>query len=200
MPDPIDVYFEFPSPYSYLAAQKLPALAARHGRTLRWRPVEIATVWSSLGVLEAYGAVRKVKGRYIAYDAARLAQAEGVPFVPVRRLPDVRLARLATHRLNLEAPEAAEAFVLAVWRQLFAEQGDISDAAVLTACAPPSAAHLIASAADDAGAQAALADANTAAQTAGCFGVPWIVVDGESYFGQDRLDLVEASLNARDVA
>jgi 2-hydroxychromene-2-carboxylate isomerase len=52
----IDVFFEFASPYSYLAAQELPALAARHGRPLRWRPIELAKVWSAQGVLEAYEA------------------------------------------------------------------------------------------------------------------------------------------------
>ena len=43
----IDVFFEFASPYSYLAAQELPALAARHDRLLRWRPIELAKVWNS---------------------------------------------------------------------------------------------------------------------------------------------------------
>ena len=41
----IDVFFEFASPYSYLAAQELPALAARHDRLLRWRPIELVKVW-----------------------------------------------------------------------------------------------------------------------------------------------------------
>lgn len=195
MSDPIDVYFEFPSPYSYLAAQQLPAIAARHGRPLRWRPVDIAGIWSNLGVLEAYGAVRKVKVGYIMRDAARVARAAGVPLAPFRRLPDVRLARLATHRLNLEAPDATEPFVLTVWRKLFVEQADIGDPDVLRACAPPSCADLVGEAGGDAGALAALVDANAAALTSGCFGVPWIVVDGEAYFGQDRLDLVEAGLS-----
>lgn len=197
---PIDVFFEFPSPYSYLAAQQLPVLAARHGRTVRWRPVDIAAIWSELGVLEAYGAVRKVKGAYIRHDAARVAQAAGVPFEPLRRMPDVRLARLATHRLNLEAPDAAEQFVLAVWRRLFVDQADIADPEVLRASAPPSCGDLVAGAAEDARARAALADANAAALATGCFGVPWIVVGAEAYFGQDRLDLVEATLSARDAA
>ena len=48
----IDVFFEFSSPYSYLAAQELPALAARHGRPLRWRPIELAKVWGAQGVLK----------------------------------------------------------------------------------------------------------------------------------------------------
>lgn len=200
MSEPIDFFFEFPSPYSYLAAQQLPALAARHGRRVRWRPVDIAAIWSNLGVLEAYGAVRKVKVGYIMRDAARVARAADVPFVPFRRMPDVRLARLATHRLNLEAPDAAEPFVLDVWRKLFVDQADIADPDVLRACAPPSCADLVAGASADPGALAGLADATAAGLASGCFGVPWIVVDGEAYFGQDRLDLVEAALNTKDAA
>jgi 2-hydroxychromene-2-carboxylate isomerase len=69
----IDVFFEFASPYSYLAAQELPALAARHGRPLRWRPIELRKVWGAQGVLEAYTAVRRVKVGYILRDATRLA-------------------------------------------------------------------------------------------------------------------------------
>ena len=72
MPASIDVFFEFASPYSYLAAQELPALAARHDRLLRWRPIELAKVWEEQGVLEAYKAVRRAKGRYVMRDAARV--------------------------------------------------------------------------------------------------------------------------------
>jgi 2-hydroxychromene-2-carboxylate isomerase len=61
----IDVFFEFSSPYSYLAALQLPALAARYSRTLRWRPIELANVWEAQGVLEPYKAVRRVKVAYI---------------------------------------------------------------------------------------------------------------------------------------
>jgi hypothetical protein len=71
MVTPIDVFFEFGSPYSYLANQELPALAAHHGRQLRWRPIELAKVWAAQGVLEAYAAVRRVKLDYVRRDAAR---------------------------------------------------------------------------------------------------------------------------------
>jgi 2-hydroxychromene-2-carboxylate isomerase len=49
------------------------ALAARHDRLLRWRPIELAKVWEEQGVLEAYKAVRRAKGRYVMRDAARVA-------------------------------------------------------------------------------------------------------------------------------
>src|ERR1700676_2773714 len=96
----IDVFFEFASPYSYLAAQQFPALAPRHERPLRWRPIELAKVWGTRGVLEAYAAVRRVKAGSIMRDAARVALDRGLPLVPFRSLPDTALARLVVHRLN----------------------------------------------------------------------------------------------------
>ena len=115
----IDVFFEFSSPYSYLAAQELPALVTRHGRPLRWRPIELAKVWGAQGVLEAYAAVRRVKKDYIMRDAARVAADRNLSFVPFRSPPDATLARLVVHRLNRRAPAAAEPFVLETWRKLF---------------------------------------------------------------------------------
>jgi 2-hydroxychromene-2-carboxylate isomerase len=190
----IDVFFEFASPYSYLAAQELPALAARHGRRPRWRPIELAKVWGTQGVLEAYAAVRRVKGRYIMRDAARVAADRNVSFVPFRSLPDATVARLAVHRLNRCAPEAAEPFVLATWRKLFAEGGEIGSVEALTRGLDPHLHSEIQSAQEDPQAAEDLEIANRDAVASGCFGVPWIVADEEAYFGQDRLYLLDRRL------
>jgi 2-hydroxychromene-2-carboxylate isomerase len=190
----IDVFFEFASPYSYLAAQELPALAARHDRRLRWRPIELAKVWGARGVLEAYAAVRRVKKDYIMRDVARLAADRNVSFVPFRSLPDATLARLAVHRLNRCAPEAAEPFVLMTWHKLFAEGGEIGSIEVLPRGLDPRLHGEIQSAQSDAQAAQDLEIANRDAVAAGCFGVPWIVAEGEAYFGQDRLDLLDRRL------
>ena len=53
MPGAIDFYYEFASPYSYIAAQRLPALAARLGRTVRWQPVDLGRIWATQGILDA---------------------------------------------------------------------------------------------------------------------------------------------------
>jgi 2-hydroxychromene-2-carboxylate isomerase len=137
MPASIDAFFEFASPYSYLAAQELPALAARHGRPIRWRPIELAKVWEEQGVLEAYKAVRRAKGRYVMRDAARVAADRGVRFVPFGSLPNATAARLVVHRLNRCAPAAAQPFLLEVWRKLFAEGADIGSSEVLACCLDP---------------------------------------------------------------
>jgi 2-hydroxychromene-2-carboxylate isomerase len=190
----IDVYFEFASPYSYLAAQELPALAARHGRPLRWRPIELAKVWGAHGVLEAYAAVRRVKGGYMMRDAARVAADRNLSFVPFRSLPDATLARLAVHRLNRCVPAAVEPFVLEVWRKLFAEGADIGSTAALARGIDPRLHPEIETARADDQAAKDLETANRDAITSGCFGVPWIVADDAVYFGQDRLYLLDRHL------
>jgi 2-hydroxychromene-2-carboxylate isomerase len=190
----IDVFFEFPSPYSYLAAQELPPLAARHGRPLRWRPIQLAKVWGAQGVLEAYAAVRRVKKDYIMRDAARVAADRNVSFVPFRSLPDATPARLAVHRLNRCAPEAAEPSVLETWRKLFAEGGEIGSIDVLTRGLDLRLHSEIQTAQGDTQAAEDLEIANRDAVASGCFGVPWIVADDEAYFGQDRLYLLDRRL------
>jgi 2-hydroxychromene-2-carboxylate isomerase len=190
----IDVFFEFASPYSYLAAQELPALAARHGRPLRWRPIELAKVWSAQGVLEAYAAVRRVKAGYIMRDAAHLAADRGLRLIPFRSLPDATLARLVVHRLNRRVPAAAEPFVLETWRKLFAEGAEIGSIDALTRGLEPRLHPEIRSAQGDSQAAGDLEIANGDAVASGCFGVPWIVADDEPYFGQDRLYLLDRRL------
>ena len=190
----IEVFFEFASPYSYLAAQELPALTARHGRALRWRPIQLAKVWGAQGVLEAYAAVRRVKAGYIMRDVARLAADRGVPFVPFDALPNATLARLVAHRLNRRAPDAVQPFVLGTWRALFADGADIGSVEVLKRALDPRLHPEIEAAQDDGQAAEDLETANRDALAAGCFGAPWIVADGEAYFGQDRLYLLDHRL------
>lgn len=190
----IEVFFEFASPYSYLAAQELPPLATRHGRALRWRPIQLAKVWGAQGVLEAYAAVRRVKAGYIMRDVARLAADRGVPFVPFDALPNATLARLVAHRLNRRAPDAVQPFVLGTWRALFADGADIGSVEVLKRALDPRLHPEIEAAQDDGQAAEDLETANRDALAAGCFGAPWIVADGEAYFGQDRLYLLDHRL------
>ena len=46
----IDFYFDFSSPYGYLAAQKIDALAAKYGRTVNWRPMLLGVVFRQTGM------------------------------------------------------------------------------------------------------------------------------------------------------
>ena len=149
---------------------------------------------STQGVLEAYAAVRRVKAGYIMRDVARLAADRGVPFVPFDALPNATLARLVAHRLNRRAPDAVQPFVLGTWRALFADGADIGSVEVLKRALDPRLHPEIEAAQDDGQAAEDLETANRDALAAGCFGAPWIVADGEAYFGQDRLYLLDHRL------
>ena len=195
----IDVFFEFSSPYSYLAAQELPALARRYGRALRWRPIELAKVWEAQGLLEPYKAVRRVKVAYIWRDAARVAADRGIPLIRYPAPLDVTRARLATHRLNRRDSSLAEVFVLQAWRKLFAEGTEIGSVSSLTRGLDGALVSEIEAAGEDTEAAEALHNANQEAVSLSCFGVPWIVADGEVYWGQDRIYLLKQYLMSQSV-
>jgi 2-hydroxychromene-2-carboxylate isomerase len=116
----IDFFYEFASPYSFIAAQRLPALAERVGRTIRWRPIELQKVWAAQGILEAYGAVRKAKRSYILTDVKRTADDLGITLKPPSAPVDATLARLAVYGLEASTPGLGAKFTLKLWRRLWA--------------------------------------------------------------------------------
>ncbi|MGZ5804100.1 MAG: DsbA family protein, partial [Xanthobacteraceae bacterium] len=79
MKEPIDFYFDFISPYAYIGSTQIDALAARHGRSVNWRPVLIGiTVMKVMGIKALMDT--PLKSDYLRHDAARMAKVYGVPF------------------------------------------------------------------------------------------------------------------------
>ncbi|HQR21254.1 MAG TPA: DsbA family protein, partial [Burkholderiaceae bacterium] len=79
MPSAIEFYFDFSSPYSYIASERIEALAARTARSLEWRPVMLGAVFKTSGgapLTEVYGP----KSSYAVRDFARSAAFVGVPY------------------------------------------------------------------------------------------------------------------------
>ena len=76
--NPIDFYFDFSSPYGYLASQKIEALAAKHGRTVDWHPMLLGVVFKQTGAAPLTEI--PVKGPYSKHDFARSARFHGVEF------------------------------------------------------------------------------------------------------------------------
>ncbi|MCC6197683.1 MAG: DsbA family protein, partial [Burkholderiales bacterium] len=75
---PIDFYFDFSSPYGYLAAQKIDALADNHGRGVDWHPILLGVVFKQTGAAPLTGV--PVKGPYAKRDFARSARFHGIGF------------------------------------------------------------------------------------------------------------------------
>jgi 2-hydroxychromene-2-carboxylate isomerase len=194
----IDLYYEFASPYSYIAAQRLPALATRLGLTVRWRPIELGKVWAEQGILDAYRKIQSVKRGYILADARRVAASLGVALtMPAAFPPDATLARLAVHGLEAREPGLGGVLTLNLWQRLWGQGVGISTREDFIATMPNGLdLDRLLAVADDPGSRERLDAANADAIASSCFGVPWLVADGEAYFGQDRLELMERRLAA----
>jgi 2-hydroxychromene-2-carboxylate isomerase len=190
MPAPLGFYFDFISPYGYFASLRIEALAARHGRTVDWRPMLLG-----VAVLKVMGLKplldTPLKGDYVRRDVRRYARRHGVTLgrdlgAPVGNpLPPARAFYwVKQHRPGLEA-----ALAHSLYRAFWAEGRDLSTPQALEQVQLPAgldAAELVAAAASEEAATL-LRSAVTASLEAGVFGSPTIVVDGEPFWGNDRL-------------
>jgi len=193
MTAPIDFYFDFSSPYGYLASQKIDALAAKYGRAVDWRPVLLGAVFKETGMAPL--TTIPLKGDYSRRDFARSARFHGIAnFNMPSKFP---IASQAPARivLWLKARDTASAVRVAkgLYRAYFAEGIDISnpDSAVAVAEKEGIDAGEARLAIDDPAIKDALKREVSEAIARGVFGSPYIVVDGEPFWGLDRLDQIE---------
>lgn len=187
---PLEFWFDFASTYSYVASERIDALASRAGIEVAWRPFLLGPIFTEQqGIRDSPFNVYPVRGRYMWRDLERLCEKYGLPWRKPSAFP--RNGMLAA-RVGCVASGApwVTAFFRAVFRANFAEDRDISDAGVVTALlegAGADAAALVARASSP-GAKQALRDRTAEAARLGMFGAPSFVVGGELFFGQDRLE------------
>lgn len=188
----IEFFFDFSSPYAYFASTQIDALAARHGRTCRWRPILLGQAFQASG--NAPLAVQPLKGDYSRHDWLRLARRYGIPY----RLPDpFPIATLAAGRAFwwLDATDAAAAKRLghALFAAYFADGRNISDRETVAdvAAAQGIDPAILLATIDQPAIKAKLRRETEDAVGRGVFGAPFVVVDGEPFWGFDRLPMVE---------
>jgi len=193
MPAPIDFYFDFSSPYGYLAAEQVDALAAKHGRAVVWRPILLGVVFQQTGSQPLLNI--PLKGGYARHDLARSARLLGLPFKLPADFPFMSVAACrAFYWLHDQDPAKAVALAKALYREAFGAGGDIaSGEAVLRVAqaAGVDSAGEMAAALNDAAVKQRLRDEVAQAISKGVFGSPLFVVDGEPFWGHDRLDQVD---------
>ena len=124
MPAPIDFYFEFASPYGYLASTQIEALGARHGREVVWHPIMLGAAFKETGARPL--TQTPLKGPYLRHDVPRFARLLGVPF---REPPVMPANSLAASRafvwLEPDDPELAKRLAQAVFHAHWGEGRDI---------------------------------------------------------------------------
>lgn len=195
MASTVEFLFDFGSPTTYLAHRRLKGVAARTGATVDYVPILLGGVFKATG--NASPAMVPAKGHYMNADMARFAARDGImltlnPYFPINT---ITLMRVAT---GLGGDPRFDVYVDAVFDAMWAQPQDLGDVEVLAAmlsAAGFDAAALLALADDDA-VKARLRATTEVAVTRGVFGAPTFFVHGEMFFGQDRLDWVEAALTA----
>jgi len=192
MKDPIDFWFDFSSPYGYLMSEKLDTLAARHGRKVRWRPYLLGAVYKQLGSQPLPSI--PMKGPYSLRDFQRTARFFGLPL----RIPDAfpiptQHAARAFYWLHERDCPMARTFAHAVFRRYFADGQDISQQDLVLDIAASVGADRAALAEALAGGElkTRLRAACDEALALGVFGSPYVMVDGEPFWGVDRLPQIE---------
>ena len=192
----IDFHFDFSSPYGYLAAQKIDALAAKYGRTVNWRPMLLGVVFRQTGMAPLTQI--PIKGDYARRDFERSARFHGIafrmpPVFPIASQAPSRIVLWAKARDRALASKLARALYAAYFRDgLDISQPDVAaDVAASVAAETGVDRAALRASIDDPAIKDALKREVDAAIAAGVFGSPFVIVDGESFWGLDRFDQLE---------
>ena len=189
MPAPIECWFEFGSNYSYLSVMRIEALAGEAGVPLHWKPFLLGPIFRELGWQGSPFAEQKEKGDYAWRDTARRAAKYGIPFTRPTVFPRQALLPMRVALLGAAQPWMGE-FCRRIMLQNWSQDTDIDNPdAVLAALdgLVPDPAAVMQAAAQDAN-KAALRAQTSAARTLGLFGAPTFMVNGEMFWGDDRLE------------
>lgn len=186
----VNFYFEFASPYSYLASIDIDERVERAGGHVEWSPIDLPRIWKANGVLDAYLSIRKLKMPYIRQDAARCANLAGIKLEsPGTPATDTSLAKRTYWGLIEAQDDRAKPFLKHVWQRYFVSGLPIMTLDDIAAAASPLDLDVeqITKFAAQPKSIARHEASNAAAIASGCFGVPWFVSDGECFFGHDRI-------------
>ncbi len=192
----IDYYFTLLSPWTYLGHGTFIELARRHGANVRYRPTPLRSVFDETGGLPLPKR-HPVRQRYRVLELQRWRAERELPLTlfPAYFPYDVSLADRMVLAVAARGEDPA-AFVGEVLADVWAREQDMSRPELVIAAAERAGldADGLVDAARGEAIGAAYQDAIGQAIEAGVFGAPSYVLDGEIFWGQDRLDLLEDAL------
>jgi 2-hydroxychromene-2-carboxylate isomerase len=191
----IEFYFDFVSPYAYLASLELPKVAAKHGCTIDYKPIDLNAAKTAAGNTAPPTAAIPAKLNYVMADFARWCQRYGAKLEFSREGPPVAEPANKGVFYAQDRGQVAE-YVAAMWAATFGSGGLHGKEEVLREVAGGlgwDADDFLAFVASDEAA-ARYAEANEAAQAKGVFGAPTMIVDGDMWWGNDRLDFLDEYL------
>lgn len=196
MPRQIDYYFTLLSPWTYLGHGAFIDLARRHGLAVRYRPTPLRSVFDETGGLPLPKR-HPVRQRYRVLELQRWRAKRNLPLTLFPKFfpYDVSLADRMVLAVAARGDDPA-GFIGEVLADVWAREQDMSRPDLVLAAAARAGLEtdgLMEAAQNEAAAQAYQA-AIAEAIEAGVFGAPSYVLDGEIFWGQDRLDLLADAL------
>jgi 2-hydroxychromene-2-carboxylate isomerase len=189
---PIEFYFDFSSPYSYLASEQIERLAAKYNRKVAYKPMLLGAAFKTSGMAPLVDI--PLKGDYSRRDFARSARFIGAPFSMPNPFPVATVtAARALLWVQKVHPERANEFVHALLRAYFVQGRNIGDAPVVGQVADELGfdTAAMALAVQDPAIKDQLKRTVDEAIARGVFGAPFMFVDGEPFWGNDRLPQME---------
>lgn len=188
----LDFYFEFYSPYGYLASLRIDEIAEKYGRQVNWRPFMLGPTFAITGHQPLLGT--PLMGEYSERDLYRSARLQGTELKMPEEFPKVSLnCARAFYALVDDKPNQAKSLAKAIYHATFGLGQDGTQT------------ELIARLADEIGIDGAdlmqqtqsqevkdrLKSETQAAIERGVFGSPYVIVDNEPFWGNDRLDQID---------
>lgn len=198
MPKTCDYYFAPPSPWTYLGHDRFVAIAKKHGAQIDIKPCDLGKVFSVSGGLPLAKRPPQRQG-YRLLELKRWSDFLGMPlnlqpkFFPV---PGDAASKLIIATKLAHGTDAALNIAGAIMRGVWAEEKNVADTDTLIAIANALGhdGKALTKSSETASVQAEYDRHTEEAIAASVFGAPWYVVDGEGYWGQDRLDFVDRAL------
>lgn len=188
----IDFYFDFSSPYSYIAAEVIEDFAAGVKAKVNWRPFLLGAAFKETGgkpLIEI-----PIKGAYHLKDFARSAAYYKVPFKLPSKFPANGLAAArAFYWIESQSVEKAQSFAHAVYRAYFAQDQDITDTDVIAAIGQQQGftPEAVVVGSQDQMIKDKLRTVTETAIARGVFGAPFFFIGDEPFWGVDRLPMME---------
>lgn len=197
MPQDVDFFFDFISPYTYLADTQLAALQERTGARIRYRPMHLLNLMKLVGNVPTT-VICANKMKYAGQDLGRWVARYGVPFQmnPHLFAGDQSLSLKGALVAQKQGPDAAGAYNRAIFRAFWIDAVDTNDRRRLEACLEAAGldGRRILEAAEQSEYADLLAKNTGFAVECGVFGSPTFIVGEEMFFGNDRLEFLEERL------
>lgn len=188
MTKPIAFYFDFSSPYGYLAATQIDALGTKYKRDVAWHPFLLGAAFKVTGQKPLVEV--PLRGPYHLHDFARSARLLGVPFRMPEKFPFFALAASRAFYW-LGGDDRAKRLAKSVYHAAFGEGRDVTPVAVVAELAKALGIDGLEEGIELPETKAKLRDVTDQAIAAGIFGSPFFIVDGEAFWGHDRLAQVD---------